>query len=83
MVHAQIELERGDLKAAHPFLDSLPANYDPDGGATWTRINLALFERNLELAANTLASYKSDELVGSTGRLVPDPPPRSPASDTV
>ncbi len=71
MVHAQIELERGDLKAAHPFLDSLPADYDPDGAATWTRVTLALCERNPELAASVLASYKKDELVASTGRLVP------------
>lgn len=71
MVHAQIEIERGDLKAAHPFLDSLPADYDPDGQTTWTRISLALCERNPELAASLLASYKREELVASTGRPVP------------
>ncbi|MFN2623635.1 MAG: tetratricopeptide repeat protein [Chthoniobacterales bacterium] len=71
MVHAQIELERGDLKAAHSFLNSLPSDYDPDGAATWTRINLALFERNAERAAAILASFKNDELVASTGRPVP------------
>ena len=46
LVHAQIELERGDLKAAHAFLKTLPADYDPDGATTWTRINLALYERD-------------------------------------
>jgi len=71
LVHAQIEIERGDLKAAHSFLNSLPQDYDPDGATTWTRINLALFERKTDLAGDILASYKKDELVASTGRLVP------------
>ena len=46
LVHAQIELEKGDLKAARSFLNSLPADYDPNGATTWTRINLALYERD-------------------------------------
>jgi TolB-like protein/Tfp pilus assembly protein PilF len=71
MVRAQIELERGDLKATGSFLASLPADYDPDGAVTWTRITLALCERNPELASSVLASYKNDELVASTGRQVP------------
>jgi tetratricopeptide (TPR) repeat protein len=71
MVHAQIELELGDLKAAHSFLDTLPPDYDPDGATTWTRINLALFERNTDLAADILASYKKYEMVASNGRQVP------------
>ncbi len=71
LVHAQIELERGDLKAAYAFLMSLPADYDPDGATTWTRINLALYEREPEAAASYLASWKKEELVGGTGRLVP------------
>src|SRR5205814_4433073 len=44
LVHAQIELERGDLKAARSFLTLVPAEYDPNGATTWTRMNLALFE---------------------------------------
>jgi len=71
LIHAQIELERGDLKAARPFLNSLPADYDPDGAKTWTRITLALYERDINSAANILASWKKEELVGATGRLVP------------
>jgi TolB-like protein/Tfp pilus assembly protein PilF len=71
LVHAQIELEKGDLKAARSFLDSLPADYDPNGAATWTRINLALYERDNDAAARVLASSKRDEFVGSAGKVVP------------
>jgi TolB-like protein/Flp pilus assembly protein TadD len=71
MVHAQIELEKGELPAARSFLNSLPAGYDPVGARTWTRINLALYERNPELAAKILAASKKEELVGGTGSLVP------------
>jgi TolB-like protein/Tfp pilus assembly protein PilF len=71
MVHAQIELEKGDLAAARSFLNSLPAGYDPDGAATWTRMNLALYERDYESAAKILASWKGDELFGSASLPVP------------
>lgn len=71
LIHAQIELQRGDLKAARPFLASLPPDYDPNGAATWTRITLALYERDFDAAARALASSKEEELVGAAGRLVP------------
>lgn len=71
MVHAQIELEKGDLKKARAFLDSLPTGYDPEGGTTWTRMNLALYERDPGTAANVLASWKGEELFGGAGLLVP------------
>jgi TolB-like protein/Flp pilus assembly protein TadD len=71
LLHAQIALEKGDLESARSFLISLPADYDPDGATTWTRITLALCERDMELAARILASWKKEELVGGTGTLVP------------
>lgn len=71
MVHAQIELEKGDLKAARSFLDSLPADYDPNGATTWTRINLELCERDNDAAARVLAASKKEELAGSAGKVVP------------
>jgi TolB-like protein/Tfp pilus assembly protein PilF len=71
MIHAQIELEKGDLKMAGSLLNSLPADYDPDGAKTWTRINLALYERDIDGAASILASWKKEELVGAAGRDVP------------
>jgi TolB-like protein/Flp pilus assembly protein TadD len=70
MLRAQIELARGDLKAAHSFLATLPADYDP-GGLTWTRLTLALYERDFERAAKVLAASKQEELVGGAGTLVP------------
>ena len=71
LIHAQIELQRGDLKAARSFLASLPSDYDPNGAATWTRITLALYERDAGAAARALASSKKEELVGAAGRLLP------------
>ena len=71
MLRAQIELGRGDLKAAHSFLATLPADYDPDGQMTWTRLTLALYERDFERAKKVLASWKQEELVGGAGMLVP------------
>src|SRR3954468_23851515 len=66
MVRAQIELGRGDLKAAHAFLATLPADYDPDGATTWTRLTLALYERDFDNAAKVLASWKQEDLVGGS-----------------
>lgn len=71
LIHAQIELQRGDLKAARSFLASLPSDYDPNGATTWTRIILALYERDFDAAARVLASWKKEELAGSAGKLVP------------
>jgi len=71
LIHAQIEIEKGNLKAARSFLNSLPADYDPNGATTWTRITLALYDRDFDAAARALALWKKDELVGSAGKLVP------------
>jgi TolB-like protein/Tfp pilus assembly protein PilF len=72
MVHAQIELGKGDLKASRSFLNSLPVDYDPDGAKTWTRLTLALYERDLSSAAAVLASWKKPELIGGPGNnLIP------------
>jgi TolB-like protein/class 3 adenylate cyclase/Flp pilus assembly protein TadD len=71
MMRAEIELEKGNIKTARSGLDSLPAGYDPDGAVTSTRINLALYERDPAAAAKILAASKLEELVGSTGSLLP------------
>jgi TolB-like protein/Tfp pilus assembly protein PilF len=71
LVHAQIELEKGDLKAARSFLNLLPADYDPNGATTWTRTNLALYERDGDAAARLLASSKKEEFVGNAGKVIP------------
>jgi len=71
MMRAEIELEKGNITAARSGLDSLPPGYDPDGAATSTRINLALYERDPAAAAKILAASKLEELVSSTGSLLP------------
>ena len=71
MIRAQVELERGDTKAARALLQSVPAGYDPDGQTTWTQIHLALYENDPDSAAKILAASKKEELIGGTGRIVP------------
>src|SRR5207249_8474103 len=71
MMRAEIELEKGNIKTARAGLESLPADYDPDGAVTSTRINLALYERDPAAAAKILARSKLEELVGGTGALLP------------
>lgn len=71
LVHAQIELEKGELKAARSFLNLLPPDYDPNGATTWTRMTLALYERDSDAAARVLASWKKDELVSGAGKVLP------------
>jgi TolB-like protein/Flp pilus assembly protein TadD len=71
MMRAEVELEKGNTKNARSLLDSLPAGYDPDGAATTTRISLALYERDPVSAAKILAASNLEELVGSTGSLLP------------
>ncbi|HEV2803789.1 MAG TPA: tetratricopeptide repeat protein [Chthoniobacterales bacterium] len=71
IIHAQIELAKGDLPAVHSFLDSLPADYDPDGATTWTRIHLALYERDPDRAAKVLANWKNEELLVGPGFALP------------
>jgi TolB-like protein/Flp pilus assembly protein TadD len=71
LLRAQVELEKGETKSAREQLDALPANYDPDGAATSTRINLALYEGDAAQAAKILGATKLEELVGSNGLLLP------------
>ena len=71
VIRAQVELERGDTKAARALLQSVPAGYDPDGQTTWTRIHLALYENDPDSAAKILAASKKEQLIGGTGRIVP------------
>ncbi len=71
MMRAEVELEKGNTKTARNLLNSLPSGYDPDGAATSTSINLALYERDSGSAANILAASNLEELVDSTGSLLP------------
>jgi TolB-like protein/class 3 adenylate cyclase/Flp pilus assembly protein TadD len=71
MMRAQIELEKGNTKTARIGLESLPTGYDPDGAVTFTRINLALYERDPAAAEKILAASNLEQLVGGTGSLLP------------
>ncbi len=69
LMGAEIELQKGNRETAR--LDGLPSGYDPDGAATSTRIDLALYQRDPASAEKILAESKLEELVGSTGSLLP------------
>jgi TolB-like protein/class 3 adenylate cyclase/Tfp pilus assembly protein PilF len=71
LLRAQVELQKANLETARKLLDSLPPEYDPDGAATATRINLALYNRDAGSAANILAGSKLEELAGGSGTLLP------------
>jgi TolB-like protein/class 3 adenylate cyclase/Flp pilus assembly protein TadD len=71
IMRAAVELEKGNTKTARNLLNSLAAGYDPDGAATSTRINLALYDRDARSAAKVLAASNLEELVDSTGSLLP------------
>jgi TolB-like protein/Flp pilus assembly protein TadD len=71
MIRAEIELEKGNTKTARNLLNSLPSGYDPDGAATSTRINLALYQRDTGSAATILAASNLEELVDSIGSPLP------------
>lgn len=71
MVRAQVELEKGEMKTARSLLSSLPEGYDPSGHATFTRVYLALYERDPESAAKILAASKKEELPTAGGPIVP------------
>jgi len=71
LMRAEIELQKGNRETARKLLDGLPSGYDPDGAATSTRIDLALYQRDPASAAKILAESKLEELVGSTGSLLP------------
>lgn len=71
LISAQIELEKGETKTARSLLNSLPEDYDPSGGTTFTRIYLALYEKDPDSAAKILAASKKEELPSGAGPIVP------------
>jgi TolB-like protein/class 3 adenylate cyclase len=71
MMRASIELEKGNIRAARSGLDSLPADYDPSGAVTFSRLSLALYQRDPVGAEKILAASNLEEIAGGTGSLLP------------
>ncbi|MEY2482525.1 MAG: hypothetical protein QOK24_1053 [Verrucomicrobiota bacterium] len=71
LICAQIELEKGETKTARSLLSLLPEGYDPSGATTFTRIYLALYERDFGSAARILAASQKEELPTGAGPVVP------------
>jgi tetratricopeptide (TPR) repeat protein len=57
----------GDVARAKAILDGLPAGRDPDGRATASRCNLALFERDFSGALRILEAYPGETLPAVAG----------------
>jgi len=71
LLRVETELEKGNLPTARQLFQKLPVQYDPDGSATITRINLFLYERNTVAARAALEACKHEELIDGTGSLLP------------
>lgn len=71
MIRAQTELQRGDLQSVHQALDSLPVGYDPDGAVSYTRVQLALYERKPQIAQDVLAKTKAEDFAANGGVQLP------------
>jgi TolB-like protein/Tfp pilus assembly protein PilF len=71
LVKAQLQIETGQLAAAHKILDQIPADYDPYGATTFTRVQIALYERNFPEATAALAASSLDSFFGETGYALP------------
>jgi TolB-like protein len=71
LIKAQLQLETGQLDAARAFLDEIPSDDDPAGACTFTRIQLALYQRQFAAAAAILAASKRDDFTGSTSTALP------------
>ena len=71
LMKAQALLEAGQLEAAHTTLSALPAAYDPNGAATYTRVAAALYASKPDEAATVLAGFHADEYIGPGGVMTP------------
>ncbi len=73
LVQAQLLLAAGQMPAASKLLQEIPPEHDPSGAATFTRVLLALYQRNLGDAAEALQASKLDGFVDTNGTLVSRP----------
>jgi TolB-like protein/Tfp pilus assembly protein PilF len=71
LVKAQLQLETGQIAAARVILEKVPSDYDPSGATTFTRVQVALYERKFAEAETALAASKLTGFVGSTAELLP------------
>ena len=71
LVQAQLQLETGQVEAARAILKNVPADYDPDGATTFTRVQIALAERKFDAAGAALAASRLNAFDGSTGMVLP------------
>ena len=71
LMKAQALLEAGQFDAARSTLGALPAVYDPNGAATYTRVIAALYAGKPDEAATVLAGFRADEYVGPGGVTTP------------
>ncbi len=69
LLRAQIYLEAGQTARARAALDALPADYDPNGATTCTRVSAALYDGRPDEAASVVEKFRGEEYPGPTGEM--------------
>ncbi len=71
LLKAELLMEAGQVRAARLVLDALPADYDPNGTTTYTRVCAALYDGRPDEAAATVAAFHREEYPGANGEMTP------------
>ena len=71
MLKAQVALESGQPEKCHAMLAKLPADFDADGGVTYTQILSLRYQRQFTAAADLLATRKGEAFANLGGDREP------------
>ena len=71
LLNAQVLLEAGQTARARAALALLPAGYDPNGAATYTRVSAALYDGRPDEAAGVVERFRGEEYPGVNGEMTP------------
>ncbi len=71
LLKAEVLLEAGRTDQARAVLAQLPAGYDPNGAATYTRVCAALYDGRPDEAATVAAGFHGEEYPGFNGEMTP------------
>ena len=71
LIKAAALLEAGQLDGARAQMAEVPPDYDSNGGAMFTRVQIALYQHRPAEAAALVAGYKGGEYSGVNGLVTP------------
>ena len=71
LIKAAALLEAGQLEAARAAMAGVPPDYDSNGGAMFTRVLIALYQKRPAEAAALVAGFKGGEYSGVNGLMTP------------